>query len=82
MTYQRILGRNGLYGDYQRPPEYHSATSQRQNEMRQKVLAAGDLRRLERDQRDENHLEKYALLAGIAIFQVKVVLDAFFEGDF
>ena len=41
---------------------------------------AGDLRRLETDQRDDEHLRMYAALAGVTPEQVKVIFDVFFEG--
>lgn len=43
---------------------------------------AGDMRRVEADQRDAKHLDEYARLAGITPEQVSAVLTAFFEGDF
>lgn len=44
-------------------------------------LVAGDLRRLEQDQRDPRHLEIYAKRAGVTPEQAKAVLDAFFDED-
>ncbi len=37
-----------------------------------------DLRRIEKDQRDAFHLDRYARLAGVTTQQVKLILDAFF----
>ena len=45
-------------------------------------MIAGDLRRLEEDQRDEWHLEQYAQCAEISVDQARRVLDALFTGDF
>jgi hypothetical protein len=69
MTYQRVIGRSHLQGDYGCP----STALQ---------LIAGDLRRLEKNQRDEAHLKQYAARAGITEEQAKEVLDAFFAGEF
>jgi len=66
MNYRRVVERNYLHGDYD--PE--SSTG----------LIAGDLRRLESDQRDSFHLDLYAKHAGITPEQAKKVLDLFF-GD-
>lgn len=46
------------------------------------AMIAGDLRRLEADQRDERHLAHYADQTGLTPDQVKAVLDLFFGGDF
>ncbi len=70
MTYQRVIGRNGLHGGYDDPPRPLPASS----------AIAGDLRRLEHDQRDPLHLDLYARKVGITPEQVKCVLDLFFEG--
>ena len=70
MTYQRMVGRNGLGGDYGDVAHSLPASS----------VIAGDLRRLEHDQRDPLHLELYARKAGITSEQAKCVLDLFFEG--
>lgn len=45
-------------------------------------ITAGDLRRLEQDQRDERHLAQYAQRTGLTPSQCLAVLDAFFDGDF
>lgn len=49
---------------------------------RNRGIDALDIERLERDQRDEDHLNRYAELAGITPDQVKKVLDLFFESGF
>jgi hypothetical protein len=64
MTYRRVVNRNHLDGDY---------------DSTEHGLVPGDLRRLERDQRDDHHLTRYAQHAGITKEQAKAVLDAFFE---
>lgn len=68
MDYLRVVSRNNLHGDYKAGPVDHIA------------LIAGDLRRLEKDQRDDAHIKAYAKLAGVSKRQAKAVLDAFFEG--
>lgn len=74
MTYRRVVARNQLHGDYMtdRKESYEVAAN----------FVAGDLRRLEVDQRDEHHLVEYASRAGVTPEQARAVLDAFFEGDF
>ena len=71
MTYQRVINRNWLQGNYNEPgmvsEQYRS-------------LICGDLRRLEKDQRDEFHLQRYAEMACVTKDQVKRILDALFEG--
>lgn len=42
---------------------------------------AGDMRRMENDQRDPFQLGKYAERAGVTPDQAKAVLDAFFQDD-
>lgn len=69
MTYRRVVDRNSLHGNYD--PEKGVL-----------ALIAGDLRRLEIDQRDDRQLEIYAKAASITKEQVLVVLDEFFYGDF
>lgn len=69
MTYRRFIERNHLKGDYD------TSTMMLPTDM---GLVRGDLRRLEKNQRDEQHLLHYAELAGITPEQVKIVLDAFF----
>lgn len=72
MTWQRVLKRNHLEGDYVHKGG-HVMTPQE--------MLAGDLRRLEANQRDDWHLTLYAERIGITPEQVKAVLDAFFEAD-
>lgn len=67
MTYQRVVSRNGLRGDY----------TERGQEPDGLGAIRGDLRRLECDQRDILHLTAYARYAGITVGQAKLVLDAF-----
>jgi hypothetical protein len=73
MTYSRVVYRNGLLGDYvggtNHPPDGY------------KDMIAGDLRRLEKDQRDEQHLAEYAKRTGLTPEQVKSVLDLLFDLD-
>ena len=45
-------------------------------------MVAGDLRRLERDQRDKEHLLFYGKAVGISKLKVKLLLDLFFEHDY
>jgi hypothetical protein len=45
------------------------------------AMIAGDMRRVEADQRDARHLDEYAKRAGITPEQARAVLDAFFEAD-
>jgi len=93
MTYARVVARNHLDGDYWHNlplgklpadgglalcgdnlivlPDGKYCANQ---------ALAGDMRRLEKDQRDERHLKAYARIAGIAPEQAKMVLDAFFAG--
>lgn len=67
MTYQRFINRNRL-------------TSREDIDLpNSPVVLRSDLRRLETDQRDERHLQAYALEAGITEAQAKIVLDVFFE---
>lgn len=88
MSYDRLVNRrHDLAGDYCRengpehtfcgspgmaPPEYRHAIYS---------LIAGDLRRLERDARDEARLTRFARQTGLTPEQVKAVLDVFFEVD-
>lgn len=66
MTYDRVINRNWLTGDYD--PQDH------------KGLIKGDLRRLEHDMRDEKHIKLFAARAGISERQAAKVLDDFFTG--
>lgn len=70
MNYRRVIGRNLLSGDY------HSNVQGPVGDSR--PMIRGDLRRLEIDQRDDEHLRAYALRAGIPKSSVKQVLDDFF----
>jgi hypothetical protein len=72
MTYGRVVSRNHLSGDYH-------GVWQDDREKQALSLIRGDLRRLERDQRDEHHLKAYAEHAGITPEQAKKVLDRFFS---
>lgn len=75
MTYGRVVNRNGLTGDYG-----HDVNAERDANLRR--IIAGDLRRLEKDQRDPQHLARYAKYAGVTPGQARKILDAFFHGDF
>jgi hypothetical protein len=87
ITYSRVIGRNGLGGDYSKHPVYGAIskptwdpeTTKEEAVAGYHALVAGDLRRLEKDQRDEAHLARYAKLAGVTPEQVKLILDAFFD---
>jgi hypothetical protein len=80
MTYKRVINRNQLMGDYGHHP---SGTAIEPGTVASpQMMIGGDMRRLEVDQRDERHVARYAELAGITVEQVKIVLDALFEGDF
>jgi len=87
MTYGRMISRNGLGGGYGHNPEikptqaYPDPQSQ-QPENKQYSLIAGDLRRLEQDQRDDQHLKEYAKRTKLTEAQVLHVLDLLFEGNF
>jgi len=70
MTYQRVIKRNHLRDEFT-DPRWGNATD-RQN-------ISYDLQRLEVDQRDDEHLRKYAALAGVSVEQVKIILDALFH---
>ena len=74
MTYSRVIERNELDGDY------YTGLDPALNESIETV--AGDLRRLEKDQRDDYHLAGYASRANITKEQAKIVLDEFFGGTF
>lgn len=65
MTYERIVKKNSLEG-----------IPRDDREISGNIMA--DLRRLEQDQRDDFHLDRYARLAGVTTEQVKLILDAFF----
>lgn len=70
MTYPRVVLRNGLNGSYS--GTYGDETAP------WKSLIAGDLRRLERDARDDLNIAKFAKAAGISKPKARAVLDAFF----
>lgn len=65
MSYDRVVHRNGLCGSYA-------------SGLPERRMIAGDLRRLEADQLDINHLKRYAYFAGITVDQARLVLTAFF----
>ena len=69
MSWTRMLNRNRLRGDYpaDEPPV--------------QAYIAGDMRRIERDQRDDRHLARYAAGAGITPEQARAVLDMFLDRD-
>jgi len=69
MTYKRIVARNHLQGGYDEKGEVNAG------------LIRGDLRRLERDQQDEWHVQRYAELAGVSTGQARIILEQFFNGD-
>lgn len=85
MSYRRALGRNGLFGDYfaagqplglwGNTPFVGALETPFET-----TMIAGDLRRVELDQRDDLHLAAYAAHAGVTVEQAKAVLDAFFDG--
>lgn len=83
MTYSRVVGRNGLNG-----PGYTAtwdSTTMMPNETLEehvRSMIRGDMRRLEQDQRDEQHLKLYADNAGITPEQARAVLDLFFKEDY
>ncbi len=72
MDYQRIINRNDLGGDYSTSNTSSAGI---------KPLIAGDLRRLETDQRDERHLRAYAKVTDLSVEDVRSVLNLFFLGD-
>jgi NAD-dependent DNA ligase len=74
MTYDRVINRNWLQGGY----PHDARVVDRAENIRAAI--AGDLRRLEADQRDERHLKMYARGAGVTEAQAKKVLDMLFEG--
>jgi hypothetical protein len=75
MTYTRLVGRSALSGGYQLDAGVEPRGDAAANRM-----IAGDLRRLEADQRDTLHLTGYARRAGITTEQARRVLDDFFSG--
>jgi hypothetical protein len=75
MTWRRLVGRNGLNGDYNCVVGSVTPLG-----ICQHPMIAGDMRRLERDARDAEHLREHARNAGVTPEQAKAVLDAFFQG--
>lgn len=76
MSYARMVGRNQLGG-----PGYEAAEPRdAKNPEWVKAMIRGDMRRLEMDSRDEQHLKMYAEHAGITVEQAKKLLDLFFQG--
>jgi hypothetical protein len=98
LTWKRLVHRHratggydgaGEYGDDIGAPQWAWMEPERFRErprdpVRPEVTnhLAGDMRRLEADQRDDRHLAEYAKRAGITPEQARAVLDAFFTGDF
>lgn len=90
MSYRRAIYRGGLLGDYQSGAHmpllwrYDGADMRAVNlgaaSVANLAMIAGDMRRVELDQRDERHLAAYATYAGITPSQAKLVLDALFDG--
>lgn len=74
MNYWRVVNRNFLRGDGQSVPIQKQAFDQR-------PMIRDDLRKMEVDQRDEDHLAAYARRAGITKAQAKQVLDDFFASQ-
>lgn len=85
MRYCRMVGRNRLFG-----PGYETKWPVKDNEdvtpeqlvQNARELIKGDMRRLEKDQRDGQHLKMYAEHAGITVEQARAVLDLFFKQDY
>lgn len=73
MTYNRVVNRNSLEGDYE-----HTCETEVQEA---KMRIAGDLRRMETDQRDDTQLAWYAEQTGLTVEQVKSVLDLLLKVD-
>jgi hypothetical protein len=86
MSYRRALNRNGLFGTYRAAGGARGSYGEAPLDSEGAALAtnpanaAGDLRRVELDQRDDRHLAAYAAYAGITPEQARRVLDAFFDG--
>jgi hypothetical protein len=75
-----MVGRNQLGG-----PGYEADVPNKQGDNSEhpawiRAMIRGDMRRLEMDSRDEQHLKMYAEHAGITVEQAKKFLDKFFEG--
>jgi len=71
MSWQRMIHRNQLTGGYRDFWPVHPRLA----------LIAGDLRRIESDQRDARHLARFAAVAGITPEQARAVLDVLFDAD-
>lgn len=97
MTWKRLVHRNRAtggydgtseYGDDVGAPQWMTMDPERFRERPRDPVRpehqnhlAGDLRRLEGDQRDARHLLERAQRTGLTPDQVKAVLDDFFESD-
>lgn len=77
MTYRRVIERNHLQGGYFKLKEGETLAGA----LPVIPCIAGDLRRLEQDQRDEQHLAEYAEASGATVEQVKKILDLFFDAS-
>ena len=70
MTYDRFIHRNLLQGSY----------GDKLIENTSRDIIAGDLRRLEKDTLDQNHVPMYAAFTEISEDQVRKIFEAFFHG--
>lgn len=75
MTYRRVVERNHLKGDYQGTLKAGESIA---GSLPITWAIAGDLRRLEHDQQDAEHLAKYSNASGATVEQVKKIFDLFF----
>lgn len=75
MSYRRVMSRNMLKGDYNTTAEERDKNSSEENML---ALIRGDLRRLEKDTLDKEHLKAYAAHAECTVRQAKKILEAFF----
>jgi hypothetical protein len=66
MSYDRVVNRNHLQGDYEAKDPLG--------------LIKGDLRRLEKDTQDDDHIRSYAHHSGATEDQVRLIFKMFFEG--
>ena len=74
MTWARLVRRNNLVGDYTTPcPTSGHTIDSIQSAVR------GDMRRLELDTCDEQHLKMYAEKSGATTEQVKKIFETFFD---
>jgi hypothetical protein len=72
MTYKRFVNRNRVgSGGYEDKSQNDAPVSMH--------ILKGDLRRLEKDTLDINHVPMYAALAGVSEEQVRILFDAFFN---